>query len=70
MYYSYSGYNDIFYIIRRKRNNHDFPIYLRKYLNTTLLLSLNRKALNWNRISRKFLFIKKAYLQKIIINLL
>ena len=39
---------DIFSIIRLKQNNHDFLIYLTKFVNVSLLLRLKRIALQWN----------------------
>ena len=38
---------DIFCIIRRKRNNYDFLIYLTKCVNVCLLLRLKRIALQY-----------------------
>jgi len=37
-----------FSIVRLKRNNHDFMVYLAKCANASLLLRLKRIALQWN----------------------
>jgi hypothetical protein len=58
----------VFWIIRRKRNNHDFMIYLTKCVNVSLLLRLKRIALQWNWTPCTFLFIHNVYLWNKIIN--
>ena len=59
---------DIFSIIRRKQNNHVSLIFLTKCVKVSLLLRLNRIALQWNWTPCRFLYIHKVYLQNQTIN--